>query len=131
MECPVFTPSLNPKAKSHPSRAGLARVPLIEDDRVERSFSAEVKALAKEERGIIGMAISAIQEAFGNLHVHSSNWSCKLRSGVYEARFDLGLRLLFEMGRSVFSSISSKPSLMPKRRVSPSCDESPDKLHRT
>lgn len=63
---------------------------------LDHDFRVEVKALGKEERGIIGQAIADIQEAFGNPHVHSGIGIRKLRRALYEARTDLGQRLLFE-----------------------------------
>ena len=56
----------------------------------------EVKGLSKENRSLIGSAISEIQEAFGNPHVHSGIGLRKLKPRLYEARLDLGQRLLFE-----------------------------------
>ena len=63
---------------------------------LDDDFKKEVKALSKEARHIIGQAISDVQEAFGNPHVHSGIGLRKLRPRLYEARTDLGQRLLFE-----------------------------------
>jgi hypothetical protein len=68
----------------------------LKEIELDDDFRIEVKALSKEDRGIIGSAISDIQEAFGNPHVHSGIGLRKLRPRLYEARTDLGQRLLFE-----------------------------------
>jgi hypothetical protein len=68
----------------------------LKEIELDDDFKLEVKALTKEERGIIGAAISDVQEAFGNPHVHSGIGLRKLKPRLYEARTDLGQRLLFE-----------------------------------
>jgi mRNA-degrading endonuclease RelE of RelBE toxin-antitoxin system len=68
----------------------------LKEIELDDDFRRKVKALGKEDRGIIGSAISDIQEAFGNPHVHSGIGLRKLRPRLYEARLDLGQRLLFE-----------------------------------
>jgi hypothetical protein len=68
----------------------------LKEIELDDDFRLKVKALSKEDRGIIGNAISDIQEAFGNPHVHSGIGLRKLRPRLYEARTDLGQRLLFE-----------------------------------
>jgi hypothetical protein len=68
----------------------------LKDVELDDDFRLEVKALTKEERGMIGSAIADVQEAFGNPHVHSGIGLRKLRPRLYEARTDLGQRLLFE-----------------------------------
>ena len=68
----------------------------MKDVELDDDFREEVKALTKSERGIIGQAIADIQEAFGNPHVHSGIGIRKLKPTLYEARIDLGQRLLFE-----------------------------------
>jgi mRNA-degrading endonuclease RelE of RelBE toxin-antitoxin system len=68
----------------------------LKDVELDADFREEVKALSKAERGSIGQAIADIQEAFRNPHVHSGIGIRKLKSTLYEARIDLGQRLLFE-----------------------------------
>jgi mRNA-degrading endonuclease RelE of RelBE toxin-antitoxin system len=68
----------------------------LKDIEFDEDFLREVKAMSREERRIIGQAISDIQEAFGNPHIHSGLGVRKLRTRLYEARTDLGQRLLFE-----------------------------------
>ena len=63
---------------------------------MDKGFRLRVKALSRTEREIIGHAISDIQEAFGNPHIHSGIGVRKLKHSLYEARIDLGQRLLFE-----------------------------------
>ncbi len=63
---------------------------------LDDDFREKVRGLSKPERGIVGQAIADIQEAFGNPHVHSGIGVRKLRPRLYEARTDLGQRLLFE-----------------------------------
>jgi len=68
----------------------------LKDIALDDDFRREVKALNKEERSVIGSAIADVQEAFGNPHVHSGIGLRKLKPRLYEARTDLGQRLLFE-----------------------------------
>jgi mRNA-degrading endonuclease RelE of RelBE toxin-antitoxin system len=68
----------------------------LKEIELDDDFRLKVKALSKEDRSIIGSTISDIQEAFGNPHVHSGIGVRKLRPRLYEARTDLGQRLLFE-----------------------------------
>ena len=63
---------------------------------LDEDFRQKVKGLSKLERGVIGQAITDIQEAFGNPHIHSGIGVRKLKPRLYEARMDLGQRLLFE-----------------------------------
>ncbi len=44
----------------------------------------------------MGHAIAEVQRCFGNPHIHSGIGVRKLRPRLYEARMDLGERLLFE-----------------------------------
>jgi mRNA-degrading endonuclease RelE of RelBE toxin-antitoxin system len=68
----------------------------LKEIELDDDFRLEVKALSKEDRSIIGSAISSVQEAFGNPHIHSGIGLRKLKPRLYEARTDLGQRLLFE-----------------------------------
>jgi hypothetical protein len=68
----------------------------LKDIELDEDFRTEVKALNKEERHLIGHAIAEIQRCFGNPHIHSGIGVRKLRPRLYEARTDLGERLLFE-----------------------------------
>jgi hypothetical protein len=68
----------------------------LKDIELDEDFRAEVKALNKEARHTIGHAIAEVQRCFGNPHIHSGIGVRKLRPRLYEARTDLGERLLFE-----------------------------------
>jgi hypothetical protein len=68
----------------------------LKEIELDEDFRKAVKALSKMERGVIGQAIADIQEAFGSPHVHSGIGIRKLKPGLYEARTDLGQRLLFQ-----------------------------------
>jgi hypothetical protein len=68
----------------------------LKEIELDDAFRVQVRALSKGDRGMIGSAISDIQEAFGNPHVHSGIGLRKLRPRLYEARIDLAQRLLFE-----------------------------------
>jgi mRNA-degrading endonuclease RelE of RelBE toxin-antitoxin system len=68
----------------------------LKDIELDEDFRAEVKALNKEARHLIGHAIAEVQRCFGNPHIHSGIGVRKLRPRLYEARTDLGERLLFE-----------------------------------
>jgi hypothetical protein len=68
----------------------------LKDVELDEDFRTEVKALNKEARHLIGHAIAEVQRCFGNPHIHSGIGVRKLRPRLYEARTDLGERLLFE-----------------------------------
>ncbi len=68
----------------------------MKDIELDEDFRTEVKALNKEARQLIGHAIAEVQRCFGNPHIHSGIGVRKLRPHLYEARTDLGERLLFE-----------------------------------
>jgi mRNA-degrading endonuclease RelE of RelBE toxin-antitoxin system len=68
----------------------------LKDIELDEDFRTEVKALNKEARQLIGHAIAEVQRCFGNPHIHSGIGVRKLRPHLYEARTDLGERLLFE-----------------------------------
>ena len=68
----------------------------MKDVELDEDFRIEVKALNKEARHLIGHAIAEVQRCFGNPHIHSGIGVRKLRPRLYEARTDLGERLLFE-----------------------------------
>jgi hypothetical protein len=68
----------------------------LKDIELDEDFRTEVKALNKEARHLIGHAIAEVQRCFGNPHIHSGIGVRKLRPRLYEARTDLGERLLFE-----------------------------------
>ena len=64
--------------------------------RLEASFRAQVRKLAKAEKRKVGEAIRRAEEIFGMPHVHSGVGVRKLTRDYFEARADLHLRLIFK-----------------------------------
>jgi mRNA-degrading endonuclease RelE of RelBE toxin-antitoxin system len=62
----------------------------------DRELLKQLRALPKTRRQDIGELIASVQEAFGHPHRHGGLGMRKLLRGHYEARLDLGQRLLFE-----------------------------------
>ena len=63
---------------------------------MDDDFRTEVKTLQKEAQLAIEQAITEVQRSFGNPPIHSGIGMRKLRPSLYEARTELGERLLFE-----------------------------------
>jgi hypothetical protein len=75
----------------------------LKEIELDDDFRIEVKALSKEDRSIIGSAISDIQEAFGNPHVHSGIGLRKLKPRLYEAGLTWGNDSFSRIETSAFS----------------------------
>ncbi len=69
-------------------------------------FQRDVRALESQERAAVFDAILALPGALGDPHTHAGLGIRKLhRSGIWEARVGLGLRLVFGLEPSLLTLV--------------------------
>jgi mRNA-degrading endonuclease YafQ of YafQ-DinJ toxin-antitoxin module len=69
-------------------------------------FQADVRSLGPEERSAVFEVILSLPRALGVPHTHSGLGLRKIhRSGVWEARLGLGLRLVFTLEANVLTLV--------------------------
>ena len=69
-------------------------------------FQRDVKDLEEEQRAAVFEAILSLPRAIGESHLHSGLGIRKLhRSGIWEARLGLGLRLVFAIQKEVLTLV--------------------------
>ena len=69
-------------------------------------FQRDVKDLEEEQRAAVFEAILSLPRAIGESHLHSGLGIRKLhRSGIWEARLGLGLRLVFAVQKEVLTLV--------------------------
>ena len=69
-------------------------------------FQADVRGLSPEERAGVFEVILSLPRALGAPHVHSGLGLRKIhRSGIWEARLGLGLRLVFTLEPAVLTLV--------------------------
>lgn len=65
-------------------------------------FQADVRALGIEERAAVFEALLSLPKALGSPHLHAGLGLRKLhRTGIWEARVGLGLRIVFTFAEDV------------------------------
>jgi len=69
-------------------------------------FQRDVRDLEEEQRAAVFEAILSLPRAIGESHLHSGLGIRKLhRSGIWEARLGLGLRLVFAIQKEVLTLV--------------------------
>ena len=69
-------------------------------------FQRDVRDLEEEQRAAVFEAILSLPRAIGESHLHSGLGIRKLhRSGIWEARLGLGLRLVFAVQKEVLTLV--------------------------
>jgi len=69
-------------------------------------FQRDVRDLEEEQRAPVFEAILSLPRAIGESHLHSGLGIRKLhRSGIWEARLGLGLRLVFAIQKEVLTLV--------------------------
>ena len=69
-------------------------------------FQRDVRDLEEEQRAAVFEAILSLPRAIGEPHLHSGLGIRKLhRSGIWEARLGLGLRLVFAIQKEVLTLV--------------------------
>jgi mRNA-degrading endonuclease YafQ of YafQ-DinJ toxin-antitoxin module len=66
-------------------------------------LKAAIRRLPKRQRQHIGEVITAVRDGFGAPHLHSGLGIRRLRSGLFECRIGLKLRLVFDAEPGVLS----------------------------
>ena len=69
-------------------------------------FQSDVRALSSENRAAVFEALLSLPQALGSPHVHAGLGLRKIhRTGIWEARVGLGLRLVFTFADRVLTLV--------------------------
>ncbi|HEX9726524.1 MAG TPA: hypothetical protein VGC53_19760 [Vicinamibacteria bacterium] len=69
-------------------------------------FQRDVRDLEEEQRAVLFEVVLSLPRAMGEPHLHSGFGIRKLhRSGIWEARLGLGLRLVFAIQKEVLTLV--------------------------